>query len=359
MIVPSFLPHCRYKQRYSGINVHQFPGFSQFLYSRVRLFVRSLHLLLAFLSALKLHKKTGLRFAHAWNPLAGLAAAFFAKFTGLTFFIDFTDFYSDIAATDSPIMTPVFRRIERFVLHSASKIITVSDVMRRAISHLYEVPLDGIHVIPDGTDAEMFRPEADGSRVRRLLGLTDEPLLVYHGDVKPPDGVDVLLKAFRIVVEKQSRTKLMIIGGGGSYFAGLKDLAQELGIGSAVIFTGWIPHADVPEYLAAADVGVMPLRATLNHRCYVSFKLFEYWGVGRTVVVSRVDALSAIIQNGVNGILVEPEDVESLAMGLLEVIRDYGKARMMGVNGRKLVEERFNWQSLMSEEVRLYDEVQA
>ncbi|MFQ5710334.1 MAG: glycosyltransferase family 4 protein [Candidatus Geothermarchaeales archaeon] len=358
MVGPSFYPHRRRNMVYSGIFVHQYPGLAAFLYSRVRLFVRSLHLFLSVVYALLLHKSVGIGVVHGWNPLAGLAAVFSGRLIGCPVFIDFTDFYSDIARTDSPMMAPLFRMIERFILLSAERVVVVSDVMREALGRYYGVPRSKIHVIPDGTDAEMFNPGVSGARIRSMYGLGDHPVLIYHGDIKPPDGVDVLLNAFAVVLEKMPDARLVILGGGGAYFEGLKRLAEDLGLEPSVIFVGWVPHRVVPEYVAAADVGVMPLRSTLNHNCYVSFKLFEYWGVGKPVVVSRVEAISEIVEDGVNGVLVQPENEVGLAEGVLSILNDRERARSVGENGRKLVEERYNWESLMEREAEIYREAE-
>ena len=355
MIVPSFHPHRRVSLVYSGIHVHQYPGFAAFLYSKARLIVRSLHLFLSVIYTLLVHKKERIRAVHGWNPLAGLAATISGKLIGCSVFIDFTDFYSDIAKTDSPLMVPFFRLIERFILSSAEGVVVVSNTMKEIVAQSYGIPREKIYIISDGTDAKMFNPKVTGTNVRSLYKLDDSPVLIYHGDIKPPDGVDILLNAFKRVLVTIPNAKLLILGGGGTYFEGLKVLVKNLGLESSVIFAGWVSHQAVPEYIAAADVGVLPLRATLNHNCYVSFKLFEYWGIGKPVVVSKVRAISEIVKESVNGILVQPEDEADLAKGLLFLLKHPEKAKMIGQRGRKLVENKYDWIRLMEKEAELYE----
>lgn len=355
MIAPSFHPHRRVSLVYSGIQVHQYPGFAAFLYSRARLIVRALHLFLSVSYALLIHKKEKIHAVHGWNPLAGLAATVSGKLIGCPVFIDFTDFYSDIAKTDSPLMAPFFRLTERFILSSAKRVIVVSSIMKEMVAQCYRIPKEKILVVSDGTDATMFNPKVTGTKVRSLYKLDESPVLIYHGDIKPPDGVDILLSAFRRVLATMPNAKLLILGGGGTYFEGLKEFVKNLGLDSSVIFTGWVPHQVVPEFIAATDVGVLPLRATLNHNCYVSFKLFEYWGVGKPIVVSKVKAISEIVKERVNGILVQPEDEADLARGLLFLLKHPEEAKVIGQNGRKLVEDDYNWANLMEKEAEIYD----
>ena len=354
-IVPSFHPHKRENIKFHGVYVHQYPGFAAFLYSGVRLLIRSLHLIFSICYSVILHKRVGMQVIHGWNPLAGLAAILSGKLIHRPVVVDLTDFYSDIAQTDSPWTSPVFRRIESYIITSATKLIVVSDVMKEFIMHTYGVSADKLYIISDGTDPERFNPRVDGKKIRSVYNLGSSPVLICHGDVKFPDGVDVLLKAFAILNKKRPDVKLIILGGGSKYFDDLKKKFKSLE--PSVLFVGWVQHNEVPEYIAAADIGVIPIRSTLNHNCYVSFKLFEYWGVGKPVIASRVDAISNIIKDGTNGILVEPGSVNSLVAGLLFAIDNLDKTKNMGKNGRKLVEEKYNWQYLMEEEAKLYGDL--
>jgi glycosyltransferase involved in cell wall biosynthesis len=216
---------------------------------------------------------------------------------------------------------------------------------------------DRVFVIPDGVDITMFNTKVDSCRVRKKYFTCDSPTIIFHGDVKPIDGVDVLIRAFALVIKSLPNAKLLIVGGGRKYFREIVQLVTDLGLEHSVIFTGWVPHQTVPEYIALADVGVMPLKSALETNCYLSFKLFEYWAMGKPVVVSRVKAISEIVKNGVNGVLVESENVEGFAKAVLDVLNEEGKARLIGGNGRRMVEDFYNWDSLMEQEAKIYGEV--
>lgn len=356
MVSPSFYPHSRRYGFHSNIHVVQHVGLAAFLYSSfVRLFVVLVHLITSVVSLVGLHKRIRLQVIHAWHPLAGLAAVLAGKLTGAKVFIDWTDFYSDIVRHESPFLTPVAQFIEHIIVGSCDRVFAVSDEMRRALLKI-GASSDKVCVVPDGVDPVMFDPDTDGLMVRREYGLGDSPTLIFHGDVKPIDGVDVLVRAFALVLERLPDAKLFIVGGGRKYFREVVQLAEKVGVEQSVIFTGWVSHQMVPKYIAAANVGAMPLRSTLETNCYLSFKLFEYWAMGKPVVVSRMGAISKIVKDGVNGIIVEPEDVKGLAEGLLTVLNDLEKAELIGGNGRKLVENEYNWNSLMERETKLYDE---
>lgn len=357
MVSPSFYPHSRERGSHSKIHVVQHVGLAAFLYSSfIRIFATLFNAITSVIALVGLHKSTNLHVMHAWHPMAGLAVVLAGRLTRTRVFLDWTDFYSDIVRYESKWLTPIAQRIERFILSNSDRVFTVSEEMKKALVEVGALS-NKIYVVPDGVDCEVFNPKVDGSAIRRKYVLGDSPTIIFHGDVKPIDGVDVLVKAFALVVKRLPNAKLLIVGGGREYFRKVVRLTEKLGVNSSVIFTGWVQHEKVPEHIAAADVGVMPLRSTLETNCYLSFKLFEYWAMGKPVVASRVKAISKIIKNDVNGVLVEPEDVESLAEALVVVLSDRNKAGFMSENGRRLVEEKYNWNTLMEEEARLYKEL--
>lgn len=340
-------------QEYEGIKVEQFRGFNKYLYSKIRVLVRAYHFLASLCTLLLLNSKKRIDVIHAWNPLAGIAAIVGGKLLGRNVYIDFTDFYSDIAIDDSPYAVKLLRSIEMFVLKNASKVMVVSSVMKDRLSAL-GINKEKIHVVPDGTDPKAFNPYEDGNSIRDKLNLHDNPIIIYHGDIKHLDGVDILLKSFKGVLKSIPNAYLLILGGSGDYFENLKKSARELGITESVVFLGWVSHSEVAKYICAADVGAMTLRPTLNHECYLSFKLFEYWGCAKPVVLTRLKAISEIMKDGVHGIQVDFGDIDKYTDAFVDLLLDKEKAKQMGKNGRKLVEEKFDWDKIMEKEADLY-----
>jgi len=365
MIAPSRDLKSRRSYFVEWIWMNQFPGFAKYLYSSaLRIPVRIWHFLASIISIVILEiwyrRSYGKGFAvvHAWNPLAGLAAVIAGKLIGKPVFVDFTDFYSDIARTDLPILSKPLVWLENFVLKQSANIFVVSRQLKEHLAATRALPPEKIHIVPDGTDSETFRPDADPAGVREKIGVApDAPLLVFHGDIKNDDGVDILCRALAEAAKTRPDIRLLILGGGGPYFKEvIRPLISELGITENVITPGWIPHQEVPNYLCACDIGAMTMRATLNHDHYLSFKLFEYWGCGKPVVSTRLLAIGEIVRDGVNGLVVENEDVSGFAKAFLALIEDKERATAMGRAGRELVEREFDWRQIMKKECALYTE---
>lgn len=361
MIAPSENLKTRRSYFTEWIWMNQYPGFSSLLYSRLRLPVRVWHFIASILSVIILEiwyrRSMGFGFSviHAWNPLAGLAAVIAGKIIRRPVFVDFTDFYSDIARTDMPLFRKPLIWLENYVLRNSAKIFVVSEEMREHLIDIKGVLKEKISIVPDGTDSAAFKPNLKTEGIREKLGIDkNAPLLVFHGDIKNDDGVDILCRVFSKVLQKRPDARLLILGGGQYFEIEIRPLINELGIEGNVITPGWVPHKEVPNYLNACDIGAMTMRATLNHDNYLSFKLFEYWGCGKPVVVTKLKAIGRIVRHGVNGLIVDNEDVEGFANAFLELIENPQLAQRLGADGRRLVESEYDWLKIMKKEVNCY-----
>tara|TARA_B100000315_G_scaffold252945_1_gene290771 strand:- start:208 stop:1305 length:1098 start_codon:yes stop_codon:yes gene_type:complete len=357
MVSPSFTPFSRYEGVYRGVNVSQYIGLASLLYmSIIRFFVALFHIVSAIYFLIRYSKNNDIRVIHAWHPLAGISSVIAAKITGRKVFLDWTDLYSEIVRHESSIMFPVAQWIEGFIAKNADLILTVSEKMKSIVVG-FGASVDKVFVIPDGVDDEMFNPTIDGAELRNKLNLGDCPIAIFHGDIKFIDGVDILIRAFSLVLKELPNSKLLIVGGGRGYFSEVKKLSKDLGIKSSIIFMDWVPHRDIPKIIAAADVGVIPLRATLQTNSYLSFKIFEYWAMGKPVIVSNLISISTIAKNNINGLLVEPENIEKFAKALHTIFSNKEKGKILGKNGRIFVEKNYSWNTIMEQEALYYEKV--
>lgn len=362
MLTPSRMPWNRKSTYLEGIFMNQYWGFSDLLYSRVRILVRAWHFLATVASLVYLnfyffrHHRQRIQIIHACNPLAGFAAVVAGKILSCPVYIDFHDFYSDIAKTDLPLLAGVLEKMEQFVLRNVKKVFIVSEEMKSYLTQKWKLPAEKFFIVSDGVDTKMFSPQRYSSKkIRQKFGLGSDPVIIFHGDIRHDDGVDILLiKAFPLVLKQLPETRLLLLGGGGSYFSRLKKSIQGKPFSSSIIHIDWVSHQEVPYYITAANVGVMPMRATLNNNTFVSYKLFEYWSMAKPVVLSRVKALSEIVENGKTGIMVGSENPRELAKALILILKNPSLAKKMGKKAREIAQKKFDWDILMKKETANY-----
>ncbi len=195
-----------------------------------------------------------------------------------------------------------------------------------------------IHLIPNGVDTSLFSPASppERARLRRELGISQSPMVVYSGRLSHVKGVDVLLEAWPRLEEI---AQLYIVGD-GEEAAALRERAVRL---RGVRFVG--PVRNPVSYLRAADVAVLPSRSE-----GLSVALLEGMSCGLSMVATAVGGSAEAIDNGVDGLLVPPEDPPALADALIRAL----ETPSMGLAARARVVEHHSIDCVADRMLALY-----
>ncbi len=170
-----------------------------------------------------------------------------------------------------------------------------------------------IKVIPNPTDLTKFQ-NANADLVKNQYNLSNEKILVNIGRVAPEKNLGLLLQSYRLILTKAPEpVKLMIVGDGPA-LKDLKQLALEMGIADAVIFTGMVNPSLVSNYLAAADLFVMTSKSEVK-----PLSQLEALAAGVPIVSIAAAGANDTITHGLNGLLVA-EDTGAIAQGVLDLV---------------------------------------
>ncbi len=161
-------------------------------------------------------------------------------------------------------------------------------------------------------------------------------------------GLEYLLQAVPYVIAQVPNARF-IIASIGEEEKNLKQLAIDLHIQSAVEFPGWVSNA--AEFMEDIDIFAIP---SLREGCPLS--LLEALSFAKPAVAFRVPGIKEIIQNGENGIMVEPFDVQQFASAIITLCKDKNYARKLSLNGRALVQEKFSISAGIAKIERIYRE---
>ena len=232
-----------------------------------------------------------------------------------------------------------------------SKIITVSQFLKRELVQKYLVDKNLIRVIYNGVDTERFSPDMKGFSIRRLYNIENRPVVLYLGRLAPYKGVHFLIQAIPDVLKELPETKFLISGAMRYDAADLGQLIKRLKVGHAITFTRYVPDEDVPKLYACCDIF-----------CYPS--LWEGFGLtpaeaqacGKPVVAFNTCALPEVVENNKTGLLVEPRNVEALAEALVSLLSDDNRRWRMGLEARKMVLDMFSWDKAAEETLQIYRE---
>jgi glycosyltransferase involved in cell wall biosynthesis len=211
-----------------------------------------------------------------------------------------------------------------------------------------------LHYIPYSVEDYMLRP-GDGERIRRTYGLSGRGIAIYCGALHPHNyDCDLLIEAMRVVHGKFPDVTLLIVGDGGAR-PGLEGMAAEFGLlGSTVIFTGWVSHEDIPDYIAAANVAVVPMRDTPASKARGLSKVLEYLCQARPVVMPGIGQAAELTDGGKAGILVAAGSSDELAQGIIALISDHSLATEKGAYGKTYVRQAFNASNVTDTLLALY-----
>jgi glycosyltransferase involved in cell wall biosynthesis len=214
-----------------------------------------------------------------------------------------------------PLRAAVARWIERIMLGRASLIIAAPG-WARLVQIKHGIPDERILVVPLAVNRELFRP-LDQVKHRQHLGIPLQiPVAVFVGNIGPWQGLDTLVEAAPLVLSEHPQALFLIVGDGSERLNLIRKV-QERHIGHAFLFVGAVPYEKVPQYIAAADVGLALFPGNRGQRGGVSaLKTLNYLSCGRPVIVSEMDEMANFVEQQGAGKTIPPDDPKALAQSL-------------------------------------------
>jgi glycosyltransferase involved in cell wall biosynthesis len=204
-------------------------------------------------------------------------------------------------------------------------------------------------VIPTGVDLERFRPDVNGSAVKKEICPEGQNLVMFVGRLTFHKGIEYFIDASRYVED----TKFLVVGE-GPYRKRLEVHRLNSPRGFNVVFTGNVPDEELPKYYAACDVFVLPSVSRLEGFGLV---MVEAMATGKPVVASNMPGMREVMTDGEEGLLAEPLNSEDFAEKINTLLADKALRRRFGENARRTAETRFSWTTIGTQVENLYKEM--
>ena len=246
-----------------------------------------------------------------------------------------------------PVLAPlavVLRSFEGLAVRHAKAVVPVCDALA-AVVEKYKpnkvTVLQDVSLLQDirGQDPLNLKAELD------IHGV----LIMYVGNLEAYQGIDLLLESFALVLQKSALTHLVILGGEGSDVQKYQQKACHLQIHHRVYFLGPRPVAHLARYLAEADLLVSPRIKGQN----TPMKLYSYLHSGKAIVATALPTHTQVLNHHV-AILTEPSPA-AFAQGMLSLIEDAALRAQLGIAGKGLVEEKYNYTTFRTKLNGLFD----
>jgi glycosyltransferase involved in cell wall biosynthesis len=249
------------------------------------------------------------------------------------------------------IFFSIKKKVDRFF--------AISEGARIWLCKEFGVPYEDITFIPLGADIDLFKPNAlDRNEIRQQFGIKDnDVLMVFSGKMLPEKDLTTLISALACLpYESKNRVRILLIGSGPKYYVDeILELAQKNGILKNIHFHPPVNRKKLAEYYNAADIGVWPGNP--------SNSTIEAMSAGLPIIIARQqplqhDAFDTFhLLEYKNGLSFKRGSAKGLATCIEELVKDEKLRRDMSIKGRKLVEEKLNWNKISKMTLETYEQI--
>jgi glycosyltransferase involved in cell wall biosynthesis len=242
----------------------------------------------------------------------------------------------------------IWRAVAGFVLKRADDVICDSDVVKTGLLSL-GTKAEKITKVYNGIDTTQFGPQRSDEALKDKLGIKGSPTIICIRHLRPLYNVEMLVKAIPLVLEEAPQARF-IIAGDGAQRGYLENLAATLGVPQNVSFIGYVPHDELPAYLASSDIYVTTSRSDSS-----SQSLQEAMACELAPVTTDLPANREWINDDENGFIVPQDDHQALAEKIVYLINNSETRAKFGKINRKLIEDKAEYEKEMGKVAKLYE----
>jgi glycosyltransferase involved in cell wall biosynthesis len=311
---------------------------------------------LTYLSLLQNHRREIEHQIKNFTPDAiisfGILNAFLAASLSRVYRIPFIYYWIDVLHRLIPfkIFQPIGKFLERETLKKSTNIVVINQRLKEYIAGL-GAPLEAIRVIPAGIDLKRYNPSTTDDRIRQHYNLSSEDLVLFFmGWIYKFSGLKEV--ALELARSEYHHIKLLVVGDGDAYEE-LSMIQQQYNLGERMILTGKRPYNEMPEFIAASDVCLLPAYPEEKiMQDIVPIKIYEYMAMAKPVISTHLPGVLAEFGQN-NGIIYvnKPADVIKKAIEM----RGNNQLYSTGLKARKFVEKQ-SWETITEEFQELIEE---
>lgn len=301
---------------------------------------RALQFFLPLSAAARIYQKEGFDVLECGQTLPfAIIALLFKRAKGIPYLI---------WAYGNDILKPQRYRVTcgllRLGLENADLVAAISQETREEVMRVGP-GLKRVIIFNPGVDTQRFNPHLDGSPIRQRYLLGGKRVLLTVARLIERKGVDKVMGCLPRLRGVTPELVYVVVGSGPER-GRLERLAQELGVGERVVFAGQVPGEELPLFYAACDIFIMPSRSARERRDMEGYGLvfLEAGACGKPVIGGRGGGTQHAIQDGVTGLLVDPQQDEDQIIGaILRILNDPSFGQRLGENGRRKALKKPDW----------------
>lgn len=278
-----------------------------------------------------------------------------------SYFAEETIFNAKIGALKPSFLYHLKGKIEyiicKFIIRKANFIFPISEWMKQDMAKK-GIPAKKMMAFPLGVSNSFYTQEVSRDDIKKKFKLNNPPTIIYLGTLNKIRNLDFLIRAFARAKKKVPNAKLLMVGAGENEddLLQLKKLSQDLNLSENIIFTGHIPFSQVPEFLAAAMIGVSPIPPLNVFQVSSPTKLIEYMAMGKPVIGNDIADQKDVITKSGGGICTKYDEKE-FARAIIYLLLNPEEAKEMGKKGYEWVEKNRDYKILAERLEKKYYEI--
>lgn len=296
---------------------------------------------------------------HAHSPvLNAFPALNVGRRAGIPVVYEVRGFWEDAAVDhgtqrEGSLRYRLSRAMETRAVRQADQVTTICEGLRGELAGR-GIDAAKISIVPNAVDVQRFqlRGEADPA-LRARLGLQGCRVIGFVGSFYAYEGLDLLVRALPLIRQRMAGVKLLLVGG-GSMEAALKDQVRQMALGSDVVFTGRVPHDQVDRYYDLIDLLAYPRLPMRLTELVTPLKPLEAMAQGHLLIASDVGGHRELISDGRTGVLFKGGSVHDLADKAVATLALPDDGSALRTAGRIYVEQVRNWRNSVAVYKQVY-----
>jgi len=278
----------------------------------------------------------------------GWAGVFTSRLRRVPFILEVRDLWPDsiaaVGAMRNGSLLRFLKWLEGKMYAAAHEIVTVGEGYEEELIRK-DVQAAKISIIPNGVDREVFYPRYAEEKIRAECGLKNEFVCSYVGTIGMASGLDVVLKAAKLLKDRQRRDIKFLLVGAGAVADELEQQAQGQHLDN-VVFLGRRDRRFIPGLLSISDACLVHLKKARIFETVLPSKIFEAAAMAKPIILGVEGHAVDLVQKANAGICIEPENAEQLFTAVVKLAEDPELCRSLGRSGHEYIVKHYDRDSI-------------
>lgn len=245
------------------------------------------------------------------------------------------------------------KKYEQFVLQHSDKILATTPQLTKYAIDL-GAPMEKTNSFSLGINAEIFKPLEKSIKIQKNLGIIDSDFVImFIGTIFEFSGLYELISQFDQILKISKNVKLIIVGG-GTPLSKLKSLVLQKNLNSHILFTGFVPQNEIPNYISIANLCINPFQINSITNRILPTKILEYLACGKPVLSTPLEGTIELLPDEKFGILYSSSDDFVQTLSKLITSKSLGD---LGLSGNQYVQNNHNWRKLSQQLLTKFEDL--